>query len=251
MIVNVNDIMHTNAASKVSEKEPKFSSDKQPSSKPPSTTHTPAFSSATTNDPFLLLPSSSGPTEKKNDGDSANPFQLDPFLFPQQPGANSFNLEPGADPFALPPLPNDATIAAVNLGPTVFDDLGQLDTAAASGGGGNDLLGDFNFDIPLIGTAPSTNGTADLPPLVGNPIGNAGSPSGLNTFDLDLLDDRLFDTLVQLEVQDGNSEKRDLGSAARGGQPGLNGGATANKLSKQEFDDLWDGISAAMPTLDS
>ena len=175
-------------------------------------------------DPFFLPPTSSSPIKEAKEEDGlANPFQLDPFLFSPQPGANSFNLAPGADPFSLPPLPTD----------TPAPDLG---------------LDIFNFDPPLTGVVPSSNGTSNPLPLTGNPLSDVSNPSGLN-FDIDLLDDRLFDTLAQLDVQDGGSEKEDPGRAARAGRGHKK--TAAKKLSKQEFDDLWDGISAAMPTSDS
>ena len=205
-----------------------------------------------TNDPFFLPPASSSPLHdtKKRDT-SGNPFQLDPFLFSPQPGADSFNLAPGTDPFTLPLLPTDTTTPAapVNLGPTVFDDLGQLDSS--TGGG----LDSFNFDLPLPGAGPSTNGASNPPPLTGNPMSDASNPRGLN-FDLDLLDDRLFDTLAQLEVQDGGrTMKEDLGKpgAQRRGplSDGGSEGQSSKTLSQREFDNLWDGISAAMPTVDS
>jgi hypothetical protein len=195
--------------------------------------------SMATNDPFFLpLTSSSPVTEDSREKSSDNPFQLDPFLFSPQPGANSFNLAPDADPFALPPPPNDV----VNLGSNVFDDLGQLDISAPAAGGGLDT---FNFHPLLTGPVPSTNGPSNLVPLVGNPIGDVSNPSGLN-FDIDLLDDRLFDTLARLEPGGDGIEKEDLGKGATAG-----GGRTQKTLSKQEFDDLWDGISAAMPTIDT
>ena len=75
-------------------------------------------------------------------------------------------------------------------------------------------------------------------------MGDVSNPSGLN-FDVDLLDDRLFDTLAQLEV--GGEGKKDLGKGASG----VGSGRAQKTLSKQEFDDLWDGISATMPTIDS
>ena len=209
----------------------------------PATTNT-APSAVASNDPFFLPPTSSGPAvwEDSREKSSDNPFQLDPFLFSPQPGANSFNLAPDADPFTLPPLPNNG----INLGSNVFDDLGQLDTS--TGGGGFDI---FNFDPPpLNGPVPSTNGPSNLLPLTGN-IGDVGSPSGLN-FDVDLLDDRLFDTLAQLEVQGDGAEKEDLGKAPGTASSSGDKNKRAQKtLSKQEFDDLWDGISAAMPTIDS
>ena len=212
--------------------------------------------SIATNDPFHTLPATRSPAKQDS---SDNPFQLDPFLFSPQSGANSFNIGPGVDPFStpLPPL-NEGGV--VNPLPTAFDDLEQLDSPA---GGQFDI---FNFGLPPIGPDPSANGASNLQSLAENPVSGGNNPSGLN-FDLD---DRLFDTLAQLEVQDGRDNKEDL-TAAKGKrrvndefdfsypQAPVSGqvtGATAlgdqqKKMTQQEFDNLWDGICATMPTTDS
>ena len=197
--------------------------------------------SMATNDPFFLPLTSSSPVteDDSREKSSDNPFQLDPFLFSPQPGANSFNLAPDADPFALPPQPNNV----VNLGSNLFDDLGQLDISAPAAGGGLDT---FNFDPLLTRPVPSSNGPSNLVPLAGNPVGDVSNPN----FDIDLLDDRLFDTLAQLEAGGDGVEKEDLGKGATAGGKGV-GGRPQKTLSKQEFDDLWDGISAAMPAIDT
>ena len=209
-------------------------------------------------DPFGFLPTASSPKGKVGEEDGLeNPFQLDPFLLSPQPGANSFDVPPGTDPFTIPPLPpadNQADLGG-NLGggATMFDDLGQLDSST---GGGFDV---FNFLPPLIGAGPSAiNGTANLSPIAGNPAGNV---SGLD-MDLDLLDDRLFDTLAQLDIEGHDGGKQDLvaakdqrppppppaasGTTALGRQP-----MKQKRLSKQEFDNLWDGICATIPSTDS
>lgn len=209
-----------------------------------------------TNDPFNFLPIPSSSVKQVGQEDILeNPFQLDPFLFSPQPGANSFNMAPGTDPFAIPPPPLTDTQADLG-GPTLFDDLGQLDSST---GGEFDI---FNFGLPPIGAGPSGNGMSDLPPLAENPIGDVSSSNELN-IDLDLLDDRLFDTLAQLDVQDNEETKQDLaamkvqqpikhhsqpsaGATASGGHP-----MKKKQLSKQEFDNVWDGIYATLPTTDN
>lgn len=216
--------------------------------------------SMATNDPFHLSPAMGSPDKKDEQESSDNPFQLDPFLFSPQPGANSFSTAPGTDPFSTPlPLPDTLDEgAAANPLPTVFDDLGQLDSST---GGQFDI---FNFGLPPIGPEPLGSGASNLPPLAENPVTGANNPSGLN-FDLDLLDDRLFDTLAQLEVQDDRKEKEDL-TKAKGKQrvskdfsypqASTSGQATGageqqKTLTQKEFDNLWDGICATMPTTDS
>ena len=202
-----------------------------------------------------------------------NPFQLDPFSFsPQSGGSASFQTDPGTDPFVIPPLPAGIEPAPGN---TIFDDLGQLDSST---GGGFDI---FNFGPPITTKAgPSASRQPTLPPVAGNPLSDVSNPTGLN-FDVDLLDDRLFDTLAQLDIQDGsggNEMKKDLARkgqvsaddefefsspqplpsfADAGSGVGASGGRKkqtqklTQKLSQQDFDNLWDGICATLPTTDS
>ena len=213
-----------------------------------------AFSDLTaTNDPFGM-----GSTNKQDDG-FENPFQLDPFLFSPQPGANSFEVAPGTDPFSIPPLPTDILnqAATADIGNTVFDDLGQLDSSA---GGGFDI---FNFGSSITsGADPYTNGRPTVPAIAGNPIGDVSNTNGLN-FDLDLLDDRLFESLDQLDVQDGNWDLTTRGQQSTsfpqpfapspGGAAASGGRQNKSKtLNQEDFDNLWDGIYATMPpTTDS
>ena len=214
------------------------------------------------NDPFHQSPFLSSPDQlqqSRQHDNTDNPFQLDPFLFSPQPGANSFNLAPDTDPFTIPPPPTDTLDQAANPGTNVLDDLGQLDIATG-GAAGFDA---FNFDPPLIGASPSTDVASKLPPLTVNPISDS---SGLN-FDVDLLDDRLFDTLAQLDDSDDTAKKENLGAKEQASEDfGFSNphspsdqGATAagshqnkqKRLSQQDFDNLWKGICATMPATDS
>lgn len=196
---------------------------------------------------------------EKQEDSFENPFQLDPFAFSPQPGDNSFDVAPGTDPFSIPPLTTDLNQGAT--GPNVFDDLGQLDSSA---GGGFDI---FNFGPPITSrVGQSTNGVPTIPPITGNPIGDVSNSDGLN-FDVDLLDDRLFDTLAQLDVQGGNEMKQNLTAS---GQPNTSspqphpsfapslGTSTSGgqqkqpkPLTQQDFDKMWDGIYSTIPTTDS
>ena len=187
----------------------------------------------------------------KQENSFENPFQLDPFEFSPQPGANSFDVAPGTDPFSIPPLTTDLNQGAT--GPNVFGDLGQLDSS------GFDI---FNFGPPS-GVGQSTNGVPTIPTITGNPIGDVSNSNGLN-FDVDLLDDRLFDTLAQLDVQGGDEKKQEsgqpstsspqphpsfapsLGTSTAGGQQ-----KQPKPLTQQDFDKMWDGIYSTMPTTDS
>ena len=81
-------------------------------------------------------------------------------------------------------------------------------------------------------------------------------------FDADLLDDRLFDTLAQLDIQDGGTGQE---KAAGNDQAGTHKSMSLSPavdvssgkppslkkqpklLSQQEFDNLWDGICATLP----
>ena len=169
-------------------------------------------------------------------------------------------MAPVTDPFVIPPLPTDVTDqgATADVGQTAFDDMEQFDSSG---------FNVFNFDVPITG--PSTNEASTIP----NPVGDPSNPNAVN-FDLDLLDDRLFDTLAQLDVQDSAENKEDLGTkgqttaknkfdfssphtlppsfASSTGATASGSHRTKTKpLSQKDFDNLWEGICASMPSTDS
>ena len=167
-------------------------------------------------------------------------------------------MAPSSDPFVIPPLPTDTTDQGASAGHTVFDDLEQFDSSG---------FNVFNFDVPITG--PSTNGASTVP----NPVGDISNPNAVN-FDLDLLDDRLFDPLAQLDVQDSDENKEDLATKGQGSTKNKldfssphtvppsfasstsatasGGHRTKTKpLSQKDFDNLWEGICATMPSTDS
>lgn len=211
--------------------------------------------SLASNDPFGPSMAAGGILQQGRQGDGFdNPFQFDPFVFSPQPGASSFEVPPGTDPFSIPPLTTELdTLNQGAVGHTVFDNLGQLDSSAR---GEVDI---FDFGPPITGVVgQSTNGMPTIPPLAGNPIGDVSNSDGLD-FDVDLMDDRLFDTLAQLDVQDGNEKKQDL-TAKSGPQPPPSFASTATSggqqkqpkpLTQQDFDKMWDGIYSTMPTTDN
>ena len=208
----------------------------------------PFTGSTVTTDPFVAVDNCA--VDNVSDQQSAsfsNPFQSDPFSTPTKPNNSAFDV----DPFVIPPLPEglEKELAESN----VFDTFESIDSST----GHVDM---FNFNPNTVQTMdlPSSTDPPLLPSGVQNTLANDSNQQGTG-FDVDLEDERLFETLAELELQEdrdrerstGGSHPNTLGSFAPTSSVtsalGVQKSELPTKLTQKEFDDLWNDICATLP----
>ena len=184
----------------------------------------------------------------------SNPFQSDPFSTPTKPNNSAFDV----DPFVIPPLPEDLEkeLAESN----VFDTFENIDSST-----GHIDMFNFNPNTIQIVHPPSLTEPPLLLSSIQNTLANDGNQQGIG-FDVDLEDERLFETLAELELQEdrdrekntGSSHPSTLGSFSSSlpsppptssvtSASGVQKNELPKKLTQKEFDDLWNDICATLP----